>query len=288
MARGRATNGSGHIAKLKGRSKPYQIQYTVDGVRKYKGGFASHAEAAAELRKITASVDSHEYVDPQKMKLSEWLEVWQLEYCGDVKASTMVQYEGYIKNHINPVLGKVKLCDLKSPQVQSFVNRLTRKGKGGDKPLAYKTKKNIHGCLSTALEKAKEIKYIKENPASGCTIPRSDDDTNDKEVHPLESEQIPAFMEAIKGTRFERIYFIAIGTGMRLSEILGLQWGRVKEKTDEVVINKQLAIKRKAGSQRILTSTKSRNTRTIVVPEDVITVLRPKGSEGKSWRVVGE
>lgn len=273
MARGRASNGSGNVVYHKDKKKPYQIQFTVDGVRKSGGYYASHAEAMAALRKVTSQVDSRDYIDPQRMLLSEWLTVWMDEYCADVKASTMTQYEGYVRNHINPAIGKVKLCALQPKQVQAFVNGLTRKGHGGEKPLAYKTLKNIHGCLSAALEKAKEIHYLKENPATGCVIPRNDADSDEYDIRPLEGDQIPAFLEAVKGTRFERIYIIALDTGMRLSEILGLQWDRVKERSHELRINKQLTIKRKAGSQRVLTSTKSRNTRTIVVPEDVIELL---------------
>lgn len=274
MARGRAGNGSGNVVYHKDKKKPYQIQFTVDGKRKSGGYYATHAEAMTALRKVTSQVDSRDYIDPQRMLLSEWLAVWMDEYCADVKASTMTQYEGYVRNHINPAIGKVKLCDLQPKQVQRFVNGVTRKDRSGEKkPLAYKTLKNIHGCLSTALEKAKEIHYIRENPATGCVIPRDDADSDEQDIRPLEGDQILAFLEAVKGTRFEQIYIVALDTGMRLSEILGLQWDRVKERTNELRINKQLTIKRKAGSQRVLTSTKSRNTRTIVVPSDVMDLL---------------
>ncbi len=273
MARGRAGNGSGNVVYHKDKKKPYQIQFTVDGKRKSGGYYATHAEAMTALRKVTSQVDSKDYIDPQRMLLSEWMAVWMDEYCTDVKASTMAQYEGYVVNHINPAIGKVKLCALQPKQVQGFVNNLTRKDKAGDKPLAYKTMKNIHGCLSSALEKAKEIHYIKDNPATGCAIPRSDEDSDKYEIRPLEGDQIPAFLEAVKGARFERIYIIALDTGMRLSEILGLQWDRVRERTNELRVSKQLTVKRKAGAKRVLTSTKTRNTRTIVVPGDVMELL---------------
>lgn len=276
MARGRASNGSGCIVKLSGRKNPYQIQYTVDGVRKYKSGFATKTEAAAALRQITASVDNQSYVDPKRMLLSDWLQTWLTEYCQDVKASTLTQYEAYVRNHITPVLGKVRLCELTPHRVQTFVNSLSRKRKGVTKPLAYKTLKNIHGCLSTALKKAQEIRYIRDNPATGCAIPKADTDTKKNDIRPLEGNQIPAFMATIKGTRFETIYLIAIETGMRLSEILGLQWARINFQRNEILIDSQLAIKRKAGTQRVLTSTKSRNVRSIIVPEDVIQLLKAR------------
>lgn len=276
MARGRASNGSGCVVKLKGRKKPYQIQYTVDGVRKYKSGFATMAEASAALRKITASVDSHDYVDPQKMRLAEWLQIWLKEYCSNIKESTMIQYEGYVRVHIAPALGNVRLCDLNQHKVQAFVNHISRKRNGSDKPLAYKTLRNIHGCLSTALRKALEIKYIKENPATGCAIPKVDTETKRQAVRPFDSNQIPVFMAAIKGARFESIYRMAIETGMRLSEILGLQWSKVNFQRHEITVDQQLPVNRRSGAPRILTSTKSRNVRVIIVPEDVIELLKER------------
>ena len=89
-----------------------------------------------------------------------------------------------------------------------------------------------------------KIRYLKENPASGCTIPRDDEDVRNQVVSPLNTAQIILFTKEIKGARFERVYLVALYTGMRLSEILGLQWDRVNFETGELVVSKQLAMKR--------------------------------------------
>ena len=273
MSRGRSNNGAGSIVRHKGRNKEYQVQITVDGRRKSGGYFKTHSEAVTTMRDLVSQIDKNEYVEPQKMLLSEWLQVWVTEYCRNIKASTVVAYKGYINNHINPVLGQIRLCNLQPHMIQRFVNHLEHHGKNKSKPLSSKTRKNIHGCLSAALEKAVRIRYLKENPATGCSIPREDDETRSQIINPLNTAQIIQFTKEIKGTNYERIYIIALYTGMRLSEILGLQWDRVNLETGELLISKQLAMLREKGDKRRLVAPKSRRVRSIIVPKAAIDQL---------------
>ena len=291
MSRGRSDNGSGAIYYHKGRKKSYQVILTVDGERKSGGYYATKAEAVTALHELVTTVDKGEYIEPQKMTLSEWLDIWLKEYCRAIKESTRLQYKGYIRNHINPALGDSIMCTIQPHHIQHFVNRLEYQGKKRTKKLSYKTIKNIHGCLSSALETAVKIRYIKENPAAGCIIPRDDEDSRAQFIKPLDTTQIKQFTAAIKGTKYERIYLTALYTGMRLSEIIGLQWDRVNLETGEIIISKQLAMKRQEGSERRMVSTKSRKIRTIIVPQTEIEVLRKQCSEqsqqelraGKQW-----
>ena len=151
--------------------------------------------------------------------------------------------------------------------------------------MSYKTRKNIHGCLSSALAKAVEIRYLRENPATGCAIPRSDEEVNNQVISPLNTAQINQFTQAIKGSRFERIYLIALYTGMRMSEIMGLQWDRVNLETGGVVVSKQLTMKRSKGSTRKLISTKTRKVRDFIMPETAVNVLRSQQKTQYEYRL---
>ncbi len=286
MPRARKENRSGTITKLKGnRSKPYYVQVTVDGQRKSGGTFATMEEASRALRALTVDIDNGKYCEPSKMALAEWMTTWLAEYCIDIKSSTKTQYDAYIRNHIVPALGKVKLFQLSPHQVQQFVNRLQSARKGNEKPLSPKTVKNIHGCLSAALKQAQAIRYIKENPAAGCKLPKKDDESSIEQIKPLDAQEIQTFMEAIKGTRFEAVYLFALNTGLRMSEILGLQWERVDFKTGELVIDRQLAMVRRAGERRRITPTKTRNKRTIIAPRSVLALLAIQRKRQTGWKL---
>ena len=267
---GRAANGAGTIAQKKNGS--WELRFTVDGQRKSRC-FKSFTEAEKACREITAAVDQGKFVDAQKMPLSSWLTIWLDQYCQSIKPGTLVQYRGYVKNHIIPAIGHVRLCNLQPHHVQKMVNELSGHGKGKTE-ISYKTRKNVHGCLSAPLGKAVEIKYLSENPAAGCSIPRDNDAQNTREIHPFSVDEINSFLEKAKEGPYYDIYSFALGTGCRLSEILGLRWSRINFKTAFVMIDAQLLLQRKAGDVRNLGQTKNRKARKFMVAPQVLEDLK--------------
>ena len=156
------------------------------------------------------------YEEPNKMKLCVWLEeIWQKEYMGGIKPSTIQKYKDDIRLHIIPALGNVPLQKLNTHTIQKFYNSLRN-----EKGLSAKTVKNIHGVLHSALKRATIIGYINNNPADNIELPR----IQKQEMHPLKDEKFKAFLEAIKGNRYEDIFFVDVFTGLRRGEILGLTW----------------------------------------------------------------
>lgn len=289
MAKGRSSNGNGNIVTHKGRPKPYQVQYTLDGQRRSGGYFATMEEANRALRAITSGIDAGTHIEPSKMTLASWSEIWLKEYTMDTKSSTLAQYEAYFRNHINPILGKMKLSDIQPHDVQKLINHLQR-ASNGSKPLAYKTVKNVHGALSTCLKQAVTLKYIRDNPATGCKLPRKDTDTK-PDMMPLDSEQIRTFQKALHGHKYERFFLFLLNTGVRLSEAIGLQWSKVDFKTGKVKIDGQIGTIRKAGEQRTRTATKKRNVRVFIAPASVLELLKDQRTDqlrarlaaGKLW-----
>lgn len=267
---GRAANGAGTIAQKKNGS--WELRFTVDGQRKSRC-YKTFTEAEKARREITAAVDQGKFVDAQKMPLSSWLTIWLDQYCQSIKPGTLVQYRGYVKNHIIPAIGHVRLCNLQPHHVQKMVNELSGHGKGKTE-ISYKTRKNVHGCLSAALGKAVEIKYIAENPATGCSIPRDNDAQNTREIHPFSADEINSFLEKAKESPYFDIYSFALGTGCRLSEILGLRWSRINFKTAFITIDAQLLLQRKAGDVRKLGQTKNRKARKFKVAPQVLEDLK--------------
>lgn len=282
MARGRAANGSGMQPRQR-KDGLWEVRYTAGTdpgtgkpIRKSLYGKTS-AEVAEKLRAVTASVDAGTYMEPQRMPLGDWLEIWLNEYCGAIKAGTLKAYRDNVKNHIKPGLGAVRLCELQPHDVQRFVNGLQR----GSKPLSSKTVKNIHGVLCKALSEAVRIKYIASNPASGCILPK----VIREEIHPFEAEEISAFMDAIKGNPSETLFFVALNTGMRLSEILGLRWNRVDFKKGMIKVDAQLLVKRGKDSARELGLPKNSKPRSFKPAPAVMDMLRTVERQQKEWRL---
>lgn len=271
MARGRASNGSGSITKK--TDTCYELRWTVDGKRKSKS-FKTFTEADKARREITAQVDAGTFVEPQKMKVSEWLQIWLDTYCVDIGSGTLVQYKGYVANHINPAIGNIRLDKLQPHHVQNMVNNLENHGKKKDKPLTFKTRKNVHGCLSASLEKAVEIHYLRSNPATGCNIPKDDDAESMKEINPFTEEELADFLAEAEGSLYRDVYHLAADTGMRLSECLGLRWSRADFRKKKITVDAQLHMLRFKGDTRYLAKTKNRKVRSFIVPSQVIELLQ--------------
>ena len=280
MARGRAANGSGMQPRQR-KDGLWEVRYSAGidpgngkPIRKSLYGKTA-AEVAEKLRAVTASVDAGTYMEPQKMPLSEWLDIWLNEYCGAIKAGTLKAYRDNVKNHIKPALGAVRLCEIQPHEVQRFINSLQRKS------LSAKTIKNIHGVLCKALSEATRIKYIPSNPASGCILPKVVRD----EIHPFETEEISVFMDAIKGNPSETLFFFALNTGMRLSEILGLRWNRVDFKKGMIKVDAQLLVKRGKDTVRELGLPKNSKPRSFKPAPAVMDCLRTVERQQKEWRL---
>ena len=218
-------------------------------------------EVREKMQAAAVEVNQGTYTAPQRMTVGQWLDVWASDYLGGVKPATVSSYKSQIKNHIKPALGAVRLAELHAHTVQRCINGLE-----GYTPA---TVRQAYKVLHNALEKAVELDYIPRNPADKCTLPRMEQ----KEIKPFDDEQTAALLQTVKGGRLEHFVSVALFTGLRLSELLGLTWDAVDFDKGTISVNKQLARSehRKAG---LFISPKSGKARTITPAASVFAVLK--------------
>ena len=280
----RAAQGSGTIRQRKdGR---WEARYTVGrdpgtGKQVQRSVYgATQQEVRKKLGQLTTEIDTGTYKEPCKMKVGEWLDIWTAEYLNDVKPRTLESYTAQVENHIKPALGAVKLETLTTPAIQRFYNRLS-KGKDGKAGLSPKTVKNIHGILHEALQQACKVGYIRTNPADSCTLPRAEK----KEIKPLDSDEIAAFLKAIQGHQFETVYMVTLFTGLRRGEVLGLTWDAVDFGNGTLLVNKQLQkIPGERAAFRLVT-TKNSKGRTITAAPSIFAALKKYRAKQTEWRL---
>lgn len=227
---------------------------------------------------------------PSDMTINQWLDIWQREYLGGVKQSTEYLYREQARLYIRPSLGDIRLRDLTAHKVQTFYNDLW-KGRAGKNGLSPKSVKNIHGILHKALQQAVVIGYIEANPTTGCVLPRIEK----KEISPLTEPQLAAFLEAIKGHRHELLYKVALFTGMREGELLGLQWDCVDFRRGTITIKQQLRREQQKGGQYYISSPKNGRPRIIAPAPLVLECLKEQKNKqadlrrqaGLNWQNTG-
>lgn len=226
-------------------------------------------EVREKLRSITAEIDKGTYTEPLKITVGEWLDIWLEEYTGNMKPHTKKSYEATVKNHIKPVLGKTRLQELTPVHVQKFINGLTNLKNDG-KLLNPKTAKNIHGVLHSALQQAVRIGYLRTNPASMTVLPRR----FASEINPLKDDEVVRFLEIIKGHKFEYLYLVDLFTGIRQSEIIGLQWDDIDFDQGCITIRRQLQFLGSKYGGYQFTSPKNNKIRQIYPAKFVMDTLR--------------
>lgn len=82
-------------------------------------------EVAQKLKAATAAIDNGTYTAPSRLSVGAWLDIWQRDYLGSVKASTAELYRQQIRLYIKPALGALKLDTLNAHTIQGFYNALS-------------------------------------------------------------------------------------------------------------------------------------------------------------------
>ena len=233
----------------------------------------SQKEVRQKLARITAEIDEGTYIEPNSMKLADWLQTWLRDYIGNVKASTVKSYTDHVNLNIIPYIGKTQLSKLSAPMIQSMYNTLQR-----EKGLSPKTIKNVHGVLHRALTQAQKMGYIRLNPLEAVTLPRIEK----VQIKPMEDDDLTRFLKEIKGNPYELVFFVTVFTGLRQGEILGLTWDCVNFEKNTLYINKQHS-KIKGGKTYVFSSLKNDKPRMIVAADGVMDVLRKQKARQKRW-----
>ncbi len=211
----RAAQGAGTIRKKtvvrKGKEYTYWEARITTGRdpgtgRQVQRSFTgkTQKEVREKMQAAAVAVNTGSYVTPQKMTVGQWMDTWAADYLGAAKPATVTIYKNNIKNHIKPALGAVGLSDLHPHMVQTFINGLELSP--ASVRLAYKV-------LHMALEKAVKLEYIPKNPAAGSELPKLEQ----KEIHPLDDQQVAELLNAAKGGDIEYLIIAALFTGCRLS-----------------------------------------------------------------------
>ena len=244
-----------------------QIQKSIYG--------GSQKEVRQRLQQITTAIDDGTYVAPSKLTVGEWLGTWLEDFCVDVKPRTLEKYRSTVRVRLLPNLGKIKLSDLSAHHIQHVYNSF----RTGDNALSPKSIRDLHGILHRALQQAVELEYIRTNPADRCKLPRAEK----PEIKPMESQHIAAFLQAIQGNRFERLFMVDLFTGLRMGEILALSWDCIDFERGTMRIYRQL---QQVKGEYIFGTLKNDKPRSLAVAPSVLEVLKAQRAQQRRWRIV--
>lgn len=277
----KSASGAGSIRKRadglwEGRASVGRDPRTGKQIRKSVYG-KSQGEVRKKLAAITNAVDDGAYISPAKITFGEWLVVWIDEYCAGLKPRTRALYKNSIDARILPELGAVRLLSLSPAMIQKFYNNALQGHADGKNTISPKTIKNLHGIIHKALKQAVEVGYLKINPAEACKLPK----TIKPQIQPMDREHIKSFIETVQEDYLFRLFMVALFTGLRSGEVLGLTWECIDFQNGTINVVKQL---QRVTKEYHLLPPKNSKPRTIAPASFVLEVLQDQREEQEQWR----
>ena len=242
MARRRYQKGS---IRQRGKRDPvWEVLFWTD-VIKTDGSFGRKQESrilgrVSEMTKRQAMKAAEELLRPLNLgKITPFSSITFREFAEKhfspnvfptLKISTRNRYRDTLKNHLLPAFGEQRLCDIHNLDVQTFVLKKMDKG------FSWGTADHLRNLMSRIYRAAKKWGFhAGENPAAEIELPAR---KFVKEKHVLTPEQITALLRVLREP-FRTMVRLAILTGLRVGEILGLEWGDVNFNSAELRVKQR-------------------------------------------------
>lgn len=242
----------------------------------------SKRNAKKELAAWLAAINAETYTRPTGLTLENYLKQWLSNHSLTISPHTKKNYQNAINSRIIPLLGRIALEDIKPLHLRNFYRKIIEQGRldGARKgePVGQGTLDITHRTLHKALNDAVEDELILKNPASIVRPPRmaqniiDDDEEIDTKVQVFNEEQVATMLSAAKETKYYPLLFVAVRTGMRRSELLGLRWKDVDLKERVITVRQVLGYSGGGFFYKPPKTAKSR--RVIGIDDDVVAVLK--------------
>ncbi len=241
--------------------------------------------AEKELRRRLRMLDTGEHVDPTRITVRQWLTTWLETVRAEISPKSHERYSEIVENFLAPALGNLPIAKLTPVDIQKAYNDWATGGRRDSKAggLSARTRRHIHRILRSALSRAVEQQVIARNPADVFRkrLPK----VERRELLILSTEQSARLLDAIKHTRTYWPALIALATGMRRGEVLGLRWKNVD--LDGAIMRVVESIEQTKSGLRFK-APKTEKTRAITLPAFAVDELRRlKAQQAKDLALLG-
>jgi integrase len=226
-------NGEGSISRRKDGSWMAQFTvYTAEGRKRRTMYGRTRAEVAAKLAKALSDREGGFLFDAKNLTLGKYLDSWLKDSVRDtVRLTTYQGYERIVRLHVKPSLGLIKIDKLTPVHVRGLYRERLEAG------LAPRMVQLVHTTLHKALKQAVADSLVPRNVTEAVRSPRP----VKKEMKPLNLVQARTLLEAARGERLEALYALALTTGMRQGELLGLKWEDLDTEAGTIQVQRTLS-----------------------------------------------
>jgi integrase len=237
----------------------FKVPYRDANGKQTSETFTTHAAAVRFRNKIRRARDEGLGIDPKagRISVTAYAETW-LASKRAKRANTYRLYESQLRVHVLPELGGRQLRAVTRDDIQQLVNKLATK-------MSPRSVRSVYRALRSMFRAAHVLDHkIAASPCVKIVLP----ELPDRKVEVLTARQV-TLVAAHMWPRWAAAVVLAAGTGLRISEVMGLTWDRIDLKAGTVTVDRQMTPQRRLGP---LKSRKS--NRVVPLPGAVTEALR--------------
>ncbi len=202
------------------------------------------------------------YVPEKKiLNFNEVAEKW-LEYKKpNLRSSTWSVYEGHVRNHFED-FKDLRINRIHTSDIETYI--LERQNDG----MPIGTIRKILVSLGQIFKYAVRHKYVSYNPIVDAERPRKNGSVKEKKIRILKPDEIKTFLSSVENEKYRTLFKLAIATGARQGELLGLKWSDIDWK------NSQVKIRRTFNNQQWYEPKTAQSRRNIDIGPSMVTDLK--------------
>ena len=265
------------MAKIwkRGDRATWVVDYRDPGGKRHRV-YAPTREAAEDLlaTKIKESREAPLPLENSNLTVAQYGKHWLASMAGEVSRSTLVGYESYLRLHIIPALGPIRMRDVSRAHVKQLLEerRASRPHRRGCEKLSRRMIGLIQTTLSTMFADALDSGVVRVNPATAVLRQRgrraaATVAAGAEAVRPFTEDEIARLLDAARGDQRTLILFLA-RTVVRPGEAYGLRWSDISFERREALIERNVSNSRPAGP------TKTGKARRVDLSREVVAALR--------------
>lgn len=221
-------------------------------------------DAKKRLTELLHEHNSGIYIKPDKTTIADFLERWLVDYVKpNLSPRGYDRYSGIINKHLIPDIGGLLLTQLKPEHVHRHYADKLNDG------LSPWTIRYHHAVLHKALETALKWGLVARNVTDSVEVPRG----KRMEMQTWNENEVRQFLEVAEEGQYYALFYTALFTGMRRSELLALRWKDVDFIYSQIYVNRSLH-QLKDGSYIFTQPKSSRSRRTIALSPSAILTLK--------------
>ena len=240
-------NGDGSIYRRKSDGKWVGSITLENGNRKVIYG-KTQKEVQEKMKVLLREQQQGLLVVSPNETVEQFLTQWVEDRKPSVRIRTYERYEAFIRLHVVPVIGKIKMQQLNPQHIKGLYARKLKEG------LSSTTVNTLHMMLHKAFDDAVKWSIVGRNVCDLVDVPQR----THYEIKPLTIEEAKHLLETAKDHPLEALFTLALTTGLRRGEILALKWSDINFEKKTVQI--QRIFTRAPGQRYVETEPKTKKS----------------------------